>query len=317
MGKDVALIWGDGGIKGGFIAAAADRMLEILKREKANIKILMASSASVGNIFYFLSFGDQHPGFEMWTKTLASKEFLKFEGIKSFYDNTRPIYDINYLVDEIFRKQYPLDIEAIKSSPITIFFPVQDVDTGEIVYFTNGSDTQFVRNGKTLRIENIWKYDIYELIKAASAAPFVFDEVVNINGRRFYDASSVEPIALDLPGMSNCITIAIITKPDASLKRFLSYLGLSVYWIFAVRPFKRTRLRIRHYLDYGLKPLRLAGLYRKLRLFDEQGRAVMVAPNNRIGSNFDNTHETLLKNYSEGIAAVDALDQKISTLLNA
>ena len=46
----IAFIWGDGAIKGGFMAGAADVSLRLVQEQGAEICAIMASSASVGNV---------------------------------------------------------------------------------------------------------------------------------------------------------------------------------------------------------------------------------------------------------------------------
>lgn len=310
----IAFIWGDGAIKGGFMAGAADVSLRLVQEQGAEICAIMASSASVGNVLYFLSFGYDHPGREMWTQTLCDPSFLKYDGLKSLYSE-RPVYDINFLVDKIFREKYPLDINRIRNSDIKIFFPLQDYDSGELVYFTNSDVREFSRGDERISVRNMFDFDIYELIRAASAAPFVFDRHVELGGRRYIDAATIEPFAMDLPIIRDHKKILILSKRDSGLKRFVSYLGLALFFVICVRPFKSTRLKIRHYMQYPMKALLMHRLLKAAHSQCDRGEAVMLAPNKAIGSNFDNSKKTLLDNYMHGVAVAEGAHDTIVKLI--
>ena len=310
----VALIWGDGGIKGGFVAAVADETMHMLKDMHVPIKAMMASSASVGNMLYFLSAGYDHPGLEMWTQVLSTKRFLKYHGMSSLYEND-PIYDIDYLVDDIFKIQFPLDLEKIRSSPITIFFPVEDADTGELVYFSNRPNMILYRNGIKIEIQDMFRYDIYKLIKAASAAPFVYDRPVFLGNRRFIDAAASEPFAFDLPLISTLPKIIVLTKAKPGINDIIKYFFVTMSWLFFVYPFKKNRYRIGAYIDYALKPLRSIKKYREIELMEQLGSAVSIVPLKRLGSNYDNSRETLCRNYDSGRDAARYAVKRIRAML--
>ena len=309
----VALIWGDGGIKGGFIAAAADEVVQFLREKNVAVRAMMASSASVGNMFYFLSSGYEHPGVRMWTEVLSRKTFLHFDGWKSLYRD-RPIYDIDYLVEEIFKKEFPLNLAKIKEAEIELFFPVEDLDSGDIVYFSNRRSTRFIRDGKAIEIKYIFDYDIYQLIKAASAAPFIFDSYVTLSGRKFIDAASIEPFALDLPTILELPKIVILARQKPTMKSILGYISMTLFWCVAVLPFRQRKLKIRNYVNYALKPIRSLRRYRVLEKLEREGKAILITPTRKIGSSYDNSPETLRDNYLHGQEAARAAFGKIEKL---
>src|SRR4051812_30647364 len=106
--RNFALICGDGAIKGGFVAGAVTRLLEKYPQEMASVKIVTASSASVGSMCYYISHLHEHPGREIWMTALSSKNFISFSSIRDFY-RSKPIYDIEYMAEQVFRTQNPLD----------------------------------------------------------------------------------------------------------------------------------------------------------------------------------------------------------------
>lgn len=67
------------------------------------------------------------------------------------------IIDIDYLIDDIFKKQDPLDVHAIYQSSITYAISMTDVETGIVEYLSNKDSI-----------------DIFEIMRATKAMPFFY-----------------------------------------------------------------------------------------------------------------------------------------------
>ncbi len=309
----VAFVWGDGGIKGGFVAAAADTIRSFLPEGDRQISAIFASSASVGNALYFLSYLEDHPGKEMWTSVLTDKKFISYDGLNSLY-NDNPVYDIDYMVDYIFKQKFPLNIDKLKSSNVAMYFPVIDFKTNKVVYFTNRPNEVINIDGNTYENVNIFDYDVYDVIRAASAAPFVYDRPVELGNRLFIDAAALHPIEWRFPSMTEAQKIVIATKGAPRLKDYLNYILLTFYWSFAIFPFRKYKYRMVNYLDYALKPFRMRNLIALLKDLDLKHEAVFISPLVKIGSNFDNSPAQMAHNYDAGVSAAKSSEQKIRHL---
>lgn len=310
----VALIMGDGGIKGGFVAGAANALLTEIPEFKDRLRAMAAASAGVGNVIYYLSFGERHPGKVMWTEVLASSEFIRFGGVADFFGDD-PIYDIDHMVDRIFRERFPLDEDAISNASVKFYLPVLDVDTNEVMYISNAESEEFYRDGKRIKVVDYKKYNIYDVIRAASAAPFIFDAAVKMNGVSYMDAAAVEPLALDLPGFDNLKKVVILTKRNPTLLRKLRYLLVSGLFIIAVRPFRKRKLPIDKYIQYALKPFVLDRRLKELREMERSGDAVLIVPTRKIGGLLDNSPATLEATYRHGEEAALAKRAEIIKML--
>jgi len=112
-------------------------------------KTLIACSGSSGMGSYYVS--RQYDSIRnIWENLLSSKKMVDF---KRFWK----IIDIDYLIDEVFEKQDPLNVEAVYSSPIKYIIPALNRKTGRIDYFSNkGGD------------------DIFEAMRATKAMPIAF-----------------------------------------------------------------------------------------------------------------------------------------------
>jgi predicted patatin/cPLA2 family phospholipase len=315
MKKELALVCGDGGIKGGFIAGVVSALMDSFPEDIMNVKTIAASSASVGSMFYFLSHGRSHPGREIWINALASKEFIKYDSIFSIYSK-RPIYDIDHLVYKIFKQDYPLNIDAIKNSPIEFYFPLQNYNTREVEYFSNCESHLFVRRDKFVKVHDFRRHDVYDLIRAASAAPFVYDQPVKIGDSYYIDAATLEPYVLDLPALRGKKTIVAVTKSNFSFGRNLYYYLSGILWPFLVAPFKANRLSRQMYFQYMRKPALMKRMQESAELLQCAGDLLFFKPVAKLGSNTDNSSNTLKRNFSHGEDLVSLRAKEIEYFLS-
>lgn len=295
----VAMILGDGGIKAGFIAGALDEVLRNSKAAREGLVLMSAASASVGNIIYYLAFGEHHPGREMWTTVLSDPRFLRYSHFTDIYKD-EPLYDLDFMIEKIFKGTYPIDQEKVKTSKIIFYAPVQSGSEPTVTYFTNGPGGVLQRNSKEIKIQNVDSLDLYEVIKAASAAPFIYDQTVAIGTGQFMDAAAIEPLAFDLPGFDRAKKIIILTKRRSSIRRKLRYLFVAALFICLVFPFRKRRFKLHKYVQYGLKPFAIDRLMKHAEELERKGDAVLIVPEGKIGGLLDSSTETLNKTYRQG-----------------
>lgn len=100
---------------------------------------------------------------------MCGLEYLTGEKLISF--KRRKVLDIDYLIDIIFRKEFPLDIEKLHSSNIDVIVPATCWETGEVAYFNS--------KNKVL--------DWFEVLRAAKALPIVYGKKVKIGDLRYFD----------------------------------------------------------------------------------------------------------------------------------
>lgn len=305
----IALILGDGGVKAGFIAGAMHELLVETDIVRRNLAILSASSASVGNVIYYLAFADKHPGQEMWTSILTDKRFLNFRSVIDLYRN-KPLYDLDFMIEEIFKKKHPIDQEKVKRASIPYYLATQTLEDSRIVYFTNCN-----RNTESNRYElkSVSNEDLYEVIKAASAAPLLYDASVCLGGNLYMDAAAIEPMALDLPDMEEAFKIVILTKIKPTVLTKLRYMLVAGAFILLIYPFRRRKLPLQKYIQYGVKPFKLGKLIREVERLEKEGKALLISPSKKIGGLLNNSAETMQENYEHG---QDSVRQKASLLIS-
>ncbi len=252
----------------------------------------------------------------MWTEVLSSSEFIRFGGVKDFFGD-RPIYDIDHMVDKIFKERFPLDMGAIDRTTVKFFLPMLDVENNDIVYVSNANDSEFMRDGWKIKIRNYKSFDIYNVIRAASAAPFIFDAAIQINGRKYMDAAAVEPLALDLPGMKDLKKVVILTKRKSTFSRKVRYVLIASFFILFAWPFRKRKLPIGKYIQYARKPFVLDKRLKELEAMEKEGNAVLIVPTQKIGGLLDNSSATLEATYRHGEEAALAKKEQILRMLQA
>ncbi|MEK7510734.1 MAG: patatin-like phospholipase family protein [Patescibacteria group bacterium] len=190
--EKVAIITSGGGMKCAYSAGALVALARELKI--TNPDIFVSASGSVGAMFYYLA--EQYDDIEKaWTKFIPSRQFIRYAPF--------PALRINYLVDTISKTYLPLDVEKAESSNTQFFVPVTDTKTGE---------TKFIDN-------HLWM-NPYEIIRAATAIPLLYNGHVNLGGKSYLDGdfSSGMVDLIDVAIKAGATRILCITNTDAPTK---------------------------------------------------------------------------------------------------
>ncbi len=137
----------------------------VKKYKIKNPDIVVATSGSTGNFAYYLA-GQYHLAHRVWVELLSSES--GFIDKKRFFKGN--MMDLDYLIEIVFRKIEPLNVEALKNHKTNLYIAVTDYETGEAKYFSNRDNV-----------------DIFQVLKASKAAPVVYNHTIIINGRRYID----------------------------------------------------------------------------------------------------------------------------------
>jgi predicted patatin/cPLA2 family phospholipase len=198
----VSIIAEGGAMRGAYAAGAIYAIYEHFGMQW--VDIFTGSSASIGNGSYFSS-GQLSDGIKIWKEHLSTPEFMGFERLY----NRKSFLNIDYLIDEVFKKQVPLDAKRVKESRTRLIVPVTDAETRKAVY-----------------IDNRTHLDWFEVLRAAKALPYAYGKCVALNGKLYYDGGMSDPLPLDLPELVNLNKILIVTSKLGEDKMFDICLGL-------------------------------------------------------------------------------------------
>lgn len=157
MSDKLAIIMSGGGMKASFNAGV---LLALVSKYKiTDPYLLICSSGSAGTGAYYVS--RQYDSIKtIWEKLLSSKTILNQWRL-------RKILDIDYLIDDVFKKQIPLDEDKVYKSNIKFFISSFNQTTGEIVYFDNHNNM-----------------DVFESMRASKAVPILYKLIPSVKIKR-------------------------------------------------------------------------------------------------------------------------------------
>jgi predicted patatin/cPLA2 family phospholipase len=205
MGQQkTAIITSGGGMRCAYSAGALRALAQELGITTPDLFISV--SGSVGNMFYYLA-GQSEDGWHIWNEYLPSPKFISYFPL--------PTIDIDYLVDTVFKKDFPLDESRLAGLSTTWLVPVADLETGT---------TRFIKS-------DAW-FDPYEVMRAAKAIPLLYRKSVRLGGIKAVDGDMTTDIE-DLVSRAvaeGATRILVITnmKPANKLIRAIIRLRLAL-----------------------------------------------------------------------------------------
>jgi predicted patatin/cPLA2 family phospholipase len=190
-GRRVALVIEGGGMRG-VVSAGMTAAIEQLGLRDAfdevhgasagafNGAFLLAGQASYLTALYPHGFGD--PGFVNVRDTLRGK---------------RPIFDMDFVVGEVWRHQRPLRTDEILTCGIELHCTATDVQSTQIVDLTDLRDDQ----------------DIRCAMRASARLPWLAGPPVSFRGRRWLDATLAEAIPVHAARTTATDMLVLQTRP--------------------------------------------------------------------------------------------------------
>ncbi|MEK9184471.1 MAG: hypothetical protein AAB892_01965 [Patescibacteria group bacterium] len=190
--EPIAIITSGGGMKCAYSAGALVALAKELKLTSPDI--FVSASGSVGAMFYYLA-GQYDDIEKAWTRYLPSPQFIRYAPF--------PALRINYMVDTVLKQYLPLDVEKAEASKTKFLVPVTDIRSG---------DTRFIGN-------DLW-LNPYEVMRAATAIPLLYNGHVNLGSHSYLDGDFTTGIADLITAAINAGAkrIVCITNTDAPTK---------------------------------------------------------------------------------------------------
>lgn len=118
----------------------------------------------------------------------------------------RPVFDLEYVVQEVWRHQRPLRTDRILASGIELHLTATDVDTAQQVDLTQLADDQQIRSA----------------ILASSRLPWLAGPPVSFRGRRLLDPTLTSAIPIDAPRRTTTDMLVLQTRPHGVVHSPLS-----------------------------------------------------------------------------------------------
>ena len=211
LGK-TGLILEGGGMRAGFVAGA---LMAFMDNGIGEFDMALAVSASVPTLTYFLS-GQRIDLETVWRHELCTPKLVCYRNIPAAslaLSAKRPVLDIDYLIFEVFKKRYPLNINHLHNIRTAFYFAVTRVPDGRLTFLDP-------KNG-----------DVYEMFRACLAVPGCYPVTVKLGSVEYVDGGTVNPLPgrfLLNKGISRIL--AILTKPLDCETEPPSFLERTLFW---------------------------------------------------------------------------------------
>jgi predicted patatin/cPLA2 family phospholipase len=168
--------------------------------------LVYAASSGACSAAYFVA-GLWEPGLTIW-REMASKVVRKTNFLRR-----KPIIDLAYLVDHVFRHHVPLSVEALQKASTRFFIVLTDCHTGEPVYFHVCDDR------------------VFAALRATSTMPLATRGFDYVDGHPFADGGVSDPIPIRraIEDGATDITVVLTHKVTFQLKPIPRWLGRIAY----------------------------------------------------------------------------------------
>jgi predicted patatin/cPLA2 family phospholipase len=188
--RTTALIVEGGAMRG---AWAAGVLAFLYERGRRHYDFVYAASSGACSAAYFVA-GMYEPGLSIW-RELACKVVRKSNLLRR-----KPIIDLAYLVDQVFRLHVPLSVEALQTAPARFSIVLTDCHTGDPVYFHACDDR------------------VFAALRATSTMPLATRGYDYVDGHPFADGGVSDPIPIQRALQDGATDITVVLTHNLSFR---------------------------------------------------------------------------------------------------
>lgn len=229
--KKTAWIFSGGAARTVYVAGALYAMCEM---DLPKPDIILAGSGSAGTCLTYIT-KQKEVIKKIWCEELYSKRFINFF---RFWK----IVDIDYLIDDLMKKNNPLKIDEVIKSDIKVYWPATDSYEGNIKYFSNHDGV-----------------DVWQILKAVKSSP-IFTNTFSVKGHKIGDRYYSDSLASSRyqyhvkkmleEGVERIIVIDSYHPLDSYNKNTFS----KIYALLRNRHFRKNQLRAIREIESFVKP---------------------------------------------------------------
>jgi predicted patatin/cPLA2 family phospholipase len=189
-GRRIALVIEGGGMRG-VVSAGMAAAIEQLGLRDAFDEVHGASAGAFNGAF--LLAGQAAYLTALYPHGFGNPDFVSFRRAL----RGGALFDLDYLIGEVWRLQRPLRVNRLLDSPIDLHVTATDADTAAIVDLTDLRDGDEVRGA----------------LRASARLPWLAGPPVHFRGRRFLDATLAEAIPIDRARSGATDILVLQTRP--------------------------------------------------------------------------------------------------------
>ena len=204
------LILEGGGMRAGFVAGA---VMALMDCGLMDFRSAVAVSASVPTLAYCAA-GQREEMERVWRDELNTPKLVCYRNIPAAslaLSARRPVLNIDYLVYDVFRDKYPLDMAALLASGMSCRFAVTRVPEGTLHFLRPLDD------------------DIYRVLHAALAVPGCYPATVCVGTCDYVDGGTVHPLPIQAFGSAEPI-LAVLSRPLECEGDPPNFLERALFW---------------------------------------------------------------------------------------
>ncbi|MHB8605819.1 MAG: patatin-like phospholipase family protein [Thermoplasmatota archaeon] len=180
---------------GGMRGAYAGGALVGLQRAGERFDAVYASSSGACSAAYLAA--EQPEGLRIWDEMLGGTKLINAANVLI----GRPFLDLDYLIDEIFGKRVPLDVERLRASRAPLWVTLTDAESGAVEY------RDLRRAEKPLRV-----------LRATAALPIAYASPVELDGRFYLDGGVADPIPLAKAIADGATDVTVVLTQHAGFR---------------------------------------------------------------------------------------------------
>ncbi|KXZ54288.1 hypothetical protein GPECTOR_5g375 [Gonium pectorale] len=192
-GKRLGLVVEGGGMRGCISGAMLMGLLD-LGLTNAFDAVYGASAGAINATYYLAG---QREGLRVYYEDLTrGTAFLDFRNL--FSRSSRPVMNIDFLIDDVLNTSKPLDWDTVLASPVPLKVVASCIDSCQPVLLDNFAD----------------RAELAEALKASAAVPQFAGPPRQLRGRTLVDAAVFEPVPVPSAIRDGCDHVLVLcTRP--------------------------------------------------------------------------------------------------------
>jgi predicted patatin/cPLA2 family phospholipase len=227
--RKTALIVEGGAMRGAWAAGVLSFLYE---KGERNFDLVYAASSGACSAAYFVA-GMVERGVNIWHEHLSGRKLVRRS---NFILRRKPVIDLAYLIDYVFKQSVPLNIEAIAKAPTRFYIVLTDCHTGQPEYFHAKDE------------------NIFDALRASASMPFATLGFWSVCGKPYTDGGIADPIPVQraIEEGATDITVVLTHRSSFRLSPRSKIVGRLAFPLFpaAAEAWSRQHIRFNESMDF-------------------------------------------------------------------
>jgi len=191
--RKTALIVEGGAMRGAWAAGVLSFLHE---KGERNFDLVYAASSGACSAAYFVAGMVEH-GLNIWHEHLSGRKLVRRS---NFILRRKPVIDLAYLIDYVFKQGVPLNVAAIASAPTRFQITLTDCHTGQPEYFHAKDE------------------NVFDALRASASMPFATLGFWSVCGKPYTDGGIADPIPIQRAIADGATDITVVLTHRSSFR---------------------------------------------------------------------------------------------------